>query len=711
MPKIKKTLKKTLRIMRFVKPVWPLYVLSAGLALVVQLSGLIHPWLMKIFLDDVLINQKFDLFYIIIAAFVIIYFVGRGLYIVSGIVNVKLSQKQQLHIKDTAYKHIQSLHMDFFHKKKVGDILTRINSDALSIESFINTIINTIFVSSITLIVTVYISFTIDYKVTLLALSVFPFYLLSEKFWLKRLTKISKKLRIKGADVLSFLQENLTAIKAIKIFTQEKRTSDKYRNKLKDVNKWQYKNVLTNDAASLINGFIIYIPTFIILAFGGYQVLLGAMTVGGLIALQQYVGRVYGPVMNLATVNRNLRMEMIGINRIFEVLDAKPEVVDKPDSKEIKSIDGKIEFKNVKFRYDKNQPVLENINGIIEAGNRIGLVGGSGVGKTTLVNLLFRFYEPQGGKILLDGMHLDDIKLKSLRSKIGFVSQDNIIFHKSIKDNIAFSKPRAKMKEVVSAARVAGIHDFINKLPGKYNTVVGERGEILSGGQKQRLSIARVILENPDIIVLDEPTSYLDSETEEKVKGALDYVTKDKTTIVIAHRLATLKNIDEIWVLNDGRIAERGKFSDLLDKKGEFFKYYVSQFRGFEIFSNRLNLELSRAKNNKPFHLVRLDVKDWQKHDKNHLTGNELVSDILLELAQNLDNIYFSTHIPQKRGTFLVALPETNGKEADKVAKFIKHRLSRKFHHLELESKVISKVPLGKSAEVSSDFIINSVLK
>lgn len=698
--------------MRFIKPVWPLYLLSAGLTLVVQLTALIHPWLMKIFLDDVLINRKFELFYIIIIAFLIIYFLSQGLSIISGLVSTKLSHKQQLHIKDTVYKHLQSLHMDFFHKKKVGDLLTRINSDALSIESFINTIINTFFVSLITLAAILYISFSINYKVTLLALCVFPLYLLSEHFWLKRLRKIAKKVRIKGADVLSFLQENLSAIKAIKIFTQEKNISNRYKNKLKDVNKWQYKNVLTNDAAAIINGFIIYIPTFIVLAFGGYQVLLGVMTVGGLIALQQYVGRVYGPVMNLAGVNRNLQINMIGINRIFEVLDEKPEVIDKPDSKEIRKVDGKIEFKNVKFRYEKDQPVLENVSGTIEAGKHIGLVGSSGVGKTTLVNLLFRFYEPQSGEILLDGMQLDDIKLKSLRSRIGFVSQDNIIFHKSIKDNISFGKLKASMKDIVSAAKVAGIHSFINKLPKKYNTVVGERGEILSGGQKQRLSIARVILENPDIIVLDEPISYLDSETEEKVKGAIDYVTKDKTTIVIAHRLSTLKNIDEIWVLNKGRIVERGKFNELLRKKGEFFKYYISQFTGFEIFCSRLNLELERAqKNNRSFCLIRLKVKDWQKHDKNHIAGNELVSDILFELAQSLDNIYFSTHIPQKRGTFLVALPEANNKKAEKIVRFIKHRFARKFHHLDLDSKVISKEARKKSKDFPSDFIIDNVLK
>lgn len=683
--------------MRFVKPVWHLYLFAAGMALLVQLSGLVQPWLMKIFLDDVLINKKFEFFYIILVAFLILYFVSQGLYIINNIVNTKLSQKQEVYIKETIYRHMQQLHLDFFHKKKIGDLLTRINADASSIGNFINTIINTLAVSLITLVVTLYISFSIDYKVTLLALSVFPFYLLSERFWLKKLVKVSQKVRTKSADLLSFLEENLNAIKAVKIFTRESKTGDIYKNKLIDVNKLQYKNVLTNEKSSLISGFIIYIPTFIILAFGGYQVLTGVITVGALIALQQYVGRVYGPVLNLAGVYGRLKMNMIGINKIFEVLDEKPEAKDKPGAKDIEKIIGKIEFKNVKFRYDKKQALLENINGTIKAGKHVGLVGRSGIGKTTLVNLLFRFYKPQKGNIFIDGIPLDDIKLKSLRSRIGFVSQESIIFHKSIKHNIAYGKPGASMKEIIAAAKIAGIHDFINKLPKKYNTVVGERGEILSGGQKQRISIARVILENPDIIVLDEPTSYLDSETEEMVKGALDYITKDKTTIVIAHRLATLKDIDEIWVLDKGKIAEKGKFNDLLAKKGEFFRYYESQFRGFEIFQNRYNLELERAnKFNRPFCVVKFNVIDWEKFDKNRIAGNELVSEILTDLAQILDNIYFSTLLPQKRGTFIVALPDSDTIGAKKTAELIETRISNKFPHIEIELEVINKDLLVK---------------
>lgn len=576
--KITAALAKTAKIMSFARPVWYLYALTAVLSLIIQLVGLIQPWLMKIFLDDVLINKRFDLFFIVLGAFLLIHVLSQGMGILSSLLHTKLSQKQQLHIKATIYKHLQKLHLDFFYKKKTGDLMTRIDYDAYSIQSFINTIIQTLFVRLISFIVIIYISLTLNVKVTLLALSVFPFYILSERFWVKRLRKNAQKLRKKSADLFSFLQESLSAIKATKIFTREERMNEEYKRKMKAYNDLGYTNVVDTDKAGFINGLIIYLPTFVVLLVGGYQVLLGFLTIGGLIALQQYIGRLFGPILSFANLNRSIQLEMVGINRVFEILGTKREITDKPGAKDLKRLKGKIEFKNVKFRYQKDKAILENISGTIEPGKHIGLVGLSGAGKSTLMNLLFRFYEPQNGDILLDDNNIEDIKIKSLRSKIGFVSQESIIFHKSIKDNIIIGKHGAKMEEIIAAAKAAGIHDFIDKLPGKYKTIVGERGDMLSGGQKQRISIARVVLENPDIIILDESTSYLDSETEERVKRALDYITKNKTTIVIAHRLATLKKVDEIWVLEDGRIAEKGVFDELIQRKGTFFQFYSRQF-------------------------------------------------------------------------------------------------------------------------------------
>lgn len=504
--KIKASLAKTGKIMRFARPVWHLYALTAIFSLVSSLIALIQPWLMKFFLDDVLINKKFDLFFIVIVVFLLIYIVTQGFAILGSLLNTKLSQEQQMHIESAVYEHLQRLHLDFFHKKKVGDLLSRIDYDIFAIQNFINTLIQTFVVSLINFIIIIYISLTLNAQVTLLALTVFPFYILSERFWVKYLRKNAVQLRIKSADLFSFLQESISAVKLTKIFTQEKEMIRKYRNKIKNYNRLGYKNVLDSDKAGIINNFILYLPSLVVLAAGGYQVLLGLLTIGGLIALQQYIARLFGPIVNFIGLNRTLQLDMVSINRVFEILEAKPEVKDKPEAQDLAEIKGKIDFKDIFFRYKKTQPLLEGITVTIEPGEHIGLVGTSGVGKSTLVNLLFRFYEPQRGKILLDGKDIRNIKIKSLRSKIGFVSQESVIFNRSIKDNISFGRPHAEMRDIVAAAQIAGVHEFIAQLPKQYDTVVGERGELLSSGQRQRLSIARVVLKNPDIVILDEPT-------------------------------------------------------------------------------------------------------------------------------------------------------------------------------------------------------------
>lgn len=709
--KIPAMLAKTVKIMRFARPFWHFYLFTIALSLVSSLFALIQPWLMMFFLDDVLINKKFDLFPLVLAGFLLIYVLSQGLAILSNLFNTNLSQKQQLYIKTAVYEHLQQLHLNFFHKKKVGDLLNRIDYDIPAIQSFINTITQTVFISLVNFVIIIYVSLTLNLEVTLLALTVFPFYILSERFWVTQLRKNTEQLRIKSSDLFSFLQESLSAIKVTKSFAQEQEMSRKYTNKMKSYNRLGYKNVLDTDKAGLVNNLILYLPTFVVLAAGGYQVLLGALTVGGLIALQQYIGRLFGPIMSFVGLNRTLQMEMVSINRVFEILQTKPEVRDKPGAREVKEIKGRIEFKDILFRHKKKQPLLEGITATIKPGEHIGLVGSSGVGKSTLMNLLFRFYEPQKGNILLDGTDLQDIKIKSLRSRIGFVSQESILFNRSIKENIAFGRPHAKMKDIAEAARIAGIHDFIAQLPQKYDTVVGERGEMLSGGQRQRLSIARVVLENPDIIILDEPTSYLDSETEERVKNALDYITKAKTTIVIAHRLATLKNIDEIWVLEDGRIAEKGSFDQLLEKKGKFFQYYIQQFGGFDIFRNRLKSEVERAKKfQKPLSLIQVDVHDWFKYVADPIAGNELSSHILLELAKNLEDMYFASDLPQRKGTFLVALPETAGKEAEKVKASVKALLSRKFRDLTISLKLaFSSTFVAEPEKITADTILKDL--
>jgi len=688
--KTKKNLKKAVEIMRFALPLWHLYVAVSLLALFAQMFGIAQPWLMKFFLDDVLVNGRFDLMLPVIGGFLAINIFSGLFGMLNNLVTTKLFQKQQLLIQLKVYEHLERLQLKFFHKKKVGDLLTRIEYDALEIQSFIMTIINTFIVNLFYFIVILYISLQLNSWVTLLSLSVFPVYFLSEYLWVKKLKKYAQRLRTKDAANFSFLEESLGAIKSIKIFAREKELSDEYKKRMEKINRLNYKSVRLGDIAGLMNSFILYLPTLVVFLVGGHQVLLGALTVGGLVALQQYVMRLFGPVANFVNVNRTLQFQMVNINRVLEILKSRPEDKDKPGSRDLQNVRGFIEFKNVQFGYDKKRHLLKNINEKIYAGRHIGLVGSSGVGKSTLVNLLLRFYRPKTGKILLDGIDIDDIKLNSLRSKIGFVSQEAAIFHQSIKDNIAFGKPGASINEVIAAAKVAQIHDYISTLPKKYETIAGEHGATLSAGEKQRISIARVVLKNPDIVVLDEPTTYLDSSVEKSIKNAIDTVTKGKTTIIIAHRLTTLQNIDEIWVLANGRIAEKGTFEDLVKKKGRFFSYYITQFSGFEMFRNRLNIELERAiKYEKPLSILELDIHNWSSFDKDQLSGNDLISKILIALTRRLNDINFPSDIPQKRGSFFIALPESREKEAKKIGDSLLSFLSRTFPDIVFKQKIV----------------------
>lgn len=660
--------KKFFRISKFALPFWKFYLLLAILSFVGQLLGLVSPYLSKIFFDDVLINQQIDLFFLVLFAMLGVY-LGSGIFnIVKRLVEQKLSQKQVTAIQLELFNHIQKAPLDLFHKLKVGDIMNRISGDAGSIQSLIQIFTGMVAVSTITLAVTVFITITLSPLVTIVVLSVIPFYLFSELFWVKKQRQQSKDYTEKYADVTSFLQEAMSSVKVIKTFARERFMKRQYETWLEDLNETQLSNVKTSSVSGFVSGFVAYLPSFLVLTVGGYQVLEGTITIGALIALQLYASRLFLSVSTFVSLHRVVQMTMVGADRVFEILDERIEK-DDPEAKAAKRFSGDIEIRNLSYQHQPGMPILENISGTIQPGQHIGLVGRSGAGKSTLVNLLFRFYQPNLGGIYIDGRNIKKIKLESLRSRIGFVTQETIIFNRTIRENLAFSKPGATQKEIEYAARVAGIDQFIESLPEGYDTKVGERGELLSGGQRQRLSLARVILEDPDIIIFDEPTSYLDPQLEEQISRALAYVTKSKTTITIAHRLSTMKNLDEIWFLGDHKILEKGTFNQLLRKKGDFFRFFLCQFGGVEIFMDRLAKELDRAaKAGRSFSIVRLDIKNWKRFDKDPLAGNSIISDVVADLSKSIEEPLFPTEHPAMRGSFVVAMPETMPSEASGIS-------------------------------------------
>ncbi|MBW3011079.1 ABC transporter ATP-binding protein/permease, partial [Candidatus Woesearchaeota archaeon] len=569
---------KTYRVLRFARPYWKtmivLFIISVGLSAI----SIVNPYLIKILIDDIFIAKNYGLLVALMLVFVFIFFLKTIVGIYHSYKSQWLAENIVLGVKQRLFEHLERLDLGFFSRKKLGDILIRLDDDVYGVEDFIGILIDDILMSVLTGSFILGICLYLNWKVTLSALCFFPFYVVSQKYYGKKVKKQRQKLLRLSSNFLSFLQESMSSIRAIKAFVLEKMALSKYTRQSKKLIREDLKLTLIEGYSGSIVGLITFTPLLIILWYGGFKVITGALTIGSLMALYTYVGKLFGPVSTLGSINIAIQSTLVSVNRVFQYLDEKPKIKEKPNAKIIKNVKGSIEFKDVMFQYNPKEPVLEKISFKIKPGEKIGLIGPSGSGKSTIANLLCRFYDPITGSITLDNTDLKDLKIQFLRSQIGIVSQETILFNTTIMQNLRLGNQHATKDDAIRAAKLANIHDFIMTLHKGYDTMVGERGVNLSGGQKQRLSIARTILKDPKIIILDEATSSLDSESELKIQEALDNVTKGRTTVIIAHRLSTIKNVDKIVVLKDHTIAEIGSFDDLMKTKGTFYNFYQAQF-------------------------------------------------------------------------------------------------------------------------------------
>lgn len=589
-------LDKAVRILSYAKPYWKTLILLLVISIGLSAISVVNPYLIKLLIDDILIAKNYSLLVALMLVFVFIFFLKTIVGIFHSYKSQWLAENIVLGVKRKLFSHLERLDLNFFSKKKLGDILVRLDDDVYSIEDFIGILIDDILMNVLTGSFILGICLYLNWKVTLSALCFFPFYVVSQKYFGEKVKKQRHKLIKLSANFLSFLQEAIISIRAIKAFVLEKLELDKYTKKSRRLIKEDLNLTLIEGYSGAVVGLITFTPLLIILWYGGFKVITGALTIGSLMALYTYVGKLFGPVSTLGSLNVAIQSTMVSVNRVFELLDKKPKIKEKADAKVLKGIKGLIKFKDVVFHYNPREPVLQRISFQIKPGEKVGLIGASGSGKSTIANLVCRFYDPVAGRIMLDGTDLKDLKISFLRSNIGIVSQETILFNTTIMENLRLGSLKAKKEDIVRAAKLARIHDFITSLEKGYSTMVGERGVNLSGGQKQRLSIARTILKNPKIIILDEATSSLDSESELQIQEALENVTKDRTTIIIAHRLSTIKNVDKIIVLKDHSIAEIGSFKELMQKKGVFYKFYQAQFQksGTRLAAGTFNIRKER---------------------------------------------------------------------------------------------------------------------
>jgi ABC-type multidrug transport system fused ATPase/permease subunit len=536
--------------------------------------GIVPPLMTKYIVDDLIKESQPQL--IGIAVLIMI-----GVTVLKGIIdyfvrlNMEYIGQNVIHnLRTDLFNHLNKLSFSFYDNTKTGDLISRVTADAEFLKRFFGFAALTIISNILTLIAIFIVMFTWSYKLTIIYLLIIPLIIHAMRNYAYKVNPVFGKSRKSLGKLTDVVKNSVLGMETIKLFGREDWEFEQFS---KENNKYYNVNIKGNKITSVwlpyVN-FIIGLGTALVICIGGYLVIKNEITLGILVGLITYMRMLIRPIRQTGMMISMIAKSDAVLKRIFAILKIEPEIKDDKNAVNLSDVKGKIEFKNVSFGYKDNNTVLHNINFKIEPGEKIAVVGPTGTGKTTLIQLLLRFYDADEGQILIDNYDIKKLKLNSLRKQIGIVMQDVFIFSSSIAENIAYGRPNSSRKEIVEAAKEAKIHDFITTLKDGYETQVGERGIKLSGGQKQRLAIARVLLNNPKIIIMDEPTSNVDAQTELNLNETFEKFSENKTLIIIAHRLWTVKKADKIIVLKDGNIVEMGKHEELLMKNSYYKKMY-----------------------------------------------------------------------------------------------------------------------------------------
>lgn len=582
------------RIAKYLSPYRGRALLLALGSILTTGAELVPPLITKKIVDDVLVPQaasrgsleSIQLLGLLVLALVGMRIVSWGAEWLHGWTITWLGARVTSDIRSQLYKCLQLLSLQFYDKRKVGAVMSRVTRDTDRLQDFLVDGIPYLIINGLMLLGILVMLFVMSWKLTLYVLIPVPFILLWGMIFWKRMRRFFTKWMQGWSNLMSRVNEALTGIKVVKAFTQESREIEVFGKRNAELTEVAVKSEINRAVFFTTMSFLTGLGVLIVWLFGGEEVIAGELTIGTLLAFYSYMWLLYGPLEWFGMVNSWMTRAFAGAERIFEVIDTPPEAYEDPKKAvSLPEIKGSLRFKDVTFGYDKSKPVLHEINLNVREGEMIGLVGKSGVGKTTTVNLICRFYEVDRGSIEVDGVDIRKIRLEDLRSQIGIVLQEPFLFSGTIAENIGYGKPGATFTEIMEAAVAANAHDFIVAKSDGYDTQVGERGSHLSGGEKQRVSLARAILNDPKVLILDEATSSVDVQTEKKIQEAIGHLVKGRTTFAIAHRLSTLRNADRLVVLDAGRIVEVGTHAELMEKQGVFYNLVQLQQEVSEIIA------------------------------------------------------------------------------------------------------------------------------
>ena len=585
---------KKLSMVNLIRPHWKALAVALIAVLGETASDVLEPWPIKIVIDSILQSKalpgwlngfvssvfghdKLPILNFALTAVVGIAVVGAISSYLEKYLTTSVSQWVTHDLRRTLYNHIQRLSLAQHDNAQTGDLISRVTSDINAVQDFVNSALLGMLVNALTLLGMIGVMFYLNWRFTLIALSIAPVLFVVVYSFTRRIKKASRAVRKKESEMLSVVQEVLSSARVVKAFAREDFEVRRFESQsLENVETALEARTIKAKLTPIVD-VLVAIGTCLVLGYGARLALRGELSAGVLVVFLLYLGKMYKPMRELSKMSDAVSKATVGYERIREVLEVESLVKDLPRAKRAPRFKGKIEFENVNFSYDEKTQVLRDVNLTVEPGQVAAIVGPSGTGKTTIISLIPRFYDPQSGTVKIDGVDIRRYTLKSLRQQMSFVLQETLLFRATIWDNIAYGKPDATAEQIMRAAKLANAHEFIEKMPNGYDTLVGERGATLSGGQRQRIAVARAIIRDTPILIFDEPTSNLDSASEQMVIEGLDRLMEGRTSIVIAHNLNSIRKADVVFVVKDSELVERGTHEELLTAGGVYSELYKIQ--------------------------------------------------------------------------------------------------------------------------------------